>query len=84
MKRFTAILLTGMMIFYPPSCGKKHRIHQQSLQQRHRLQRRSRCLQETEAVTEVVTEAAKDTQQTEAQQEEQTAEQPDEEQNNSR
>ena len=31
-------------LLYTSHAAKKHRIHQQSLQQRHRLQRRSRCL----------------------------------------
>lgn len=43
MKRLTAILLTGMMIFTLASCGKKAQDTPTELQQRHRLQRRLRC-----------------------------------------
>lgn len=37
MKRLTAILLTGMMIFTLASCGKKAQDTPTGLQQRHRL-----------------------------------------------
>lgn len=83
MKRFTAILLTGMMIFTLASCGKKAQDTPTEPATETQAAEKVEMPTETEAVTEVVTEAAKDTQQTEAQQEEQTAEQQDEEQNNS-
>ena len=83
MKRFTAILLTGMMIFTLASCGKKAQDTPTEPATETQAAEKVEMPTETEAVTEVVTEAAKETQQTEAQQEEQTAEQPDEEQNNS-
>ena len=88
MKRFTAILLTGMMIFTLASCGKKAQDTPTEPATETQAAEKVEMPTETEAVTEVVTEAAKETQQTEtkqteAQQEEQTAEQQDEEQNNS-
>ena len=89
MKRFTAILFTGMMIFTLASCGKKAQDTPTEPATETQVATETQAAEkvemptETEAVTEVVTEAAKETQQTEAQQEEQTAEQPDEEQNNS-
>ena len=83
MKRFTAILLTGMMIFTLASCGKKAQDTPTEPATETQAAEKVEMPTETEAVTEVVTEAAKDTQQTEAQQEEQTAEQQDEEKNNS-
>jgi N-acetylmuramoyl-L-alanine amidase len=88
MKRFTAILFTGMMIFTLASCGKKAQDTPTEPATETQAAEKVEMPTETEAVTEVVTEVAKDTQQTEtqqteAQQEEQTAEQPDEEQNNS-
>ena len=83
MKRFTAILLTGMMIFTLASCGKKAQDTPTEPATETQAAEKVEMPTETEAVTEVVTEATKETQQTEAQQEEQTAEQPDEEQNNS-
>ena len=83
MKRFTAILLTGMMIFTLASCGKKAQDTPTEPATETQAAEKVEMPTETEAVTEVVTETAKETQQTEAQQEEQTAEQPDEEQNNS-
>lgn len=88
MKRFTAILLTGMMIFTLASCGKKAQDTSTEPAIETQAAEKVEMPTETEAVTEVVTEAAKETQQTEtkqteAQQEEQTAEQQDEEQNNS-
>lgn len=83
MKRFTAILLTGMMIFTLASCGKKAQDTPTEPATETQAAEKVEMPTETEAVTEVVTEAAKETQQTEAQQEEQTSEQPDEEQNNS-
>lgn len=88
MKRFTAILLTGMMIFTLASCGKKAQDTPTEPETETQAVEKVEMPTETETVTEVGTEAAKDTQQTEAQQteaqqEEQTAEQPDEEQNNS-
>ena len=83
MKRFTAILLTGMMIFTLASCGKKAQDTPTEPATETQAAEKVEMPTETEAVTEVVTEAAKDTQQTEAQQEEQTAEQQDEEQINS-
>ena len=78
MKRFTAILLTGMMIFTLASCGKKAQDTSTEPAIETQAAEKVEMPTETEAVTEVVTEAAKETQQTE-----QTAEQPDEEQNNS-
>ena len=83
MKRFTAILLTGMMIFTLASCGKKAQDTPTEPATETQAAEKVEMPTETEAVTEVVTEDVKDTQQTEAQQEEQTAEQQDEEQNNS-
>ena len=88
MKRFTAILLTGMMIFTLASCGKKAQDTPTEPATETQTAQKVEMPTETETVTEVGTEAAKATQQTEAQQteaqkEEQTAEQPDEEQNNS-
>ena len=87
MKRFTAILLTGMMIFTLASCGKTAQDTPTAPATETQAAEKVEMPTETEAVTEVGTEAAKDTQQTEAQQEEQqeeqTAEQQDEEQNNS-
>lgn len=83
MKRFTAILLTGMMIFTLASCGKKAQDTPTEPATETQAAEKVEMPTETEAVTEVVTEATKETQQTEAQQEEQTAEQQDEEQNNS-
>lgn len=80
MKRFTAILLTGMMIFTLASCGKKAQDTPTKPETETQAVEKVEMPTETEAVTEVVTESVKDTQQTEAQQEEQTAEQPDEEQ----
>ena len=80
MKRFTAILLTGMMIFTLASCGKKAQDTSTEPAIETQAAEKVEMPTETEAVTEVVTEAAKETQQTEtkqteAQQEEQTAEQ---------
>ena len=88
MKRFTAILFTGMMIFTLASCGKKAQDTPTEPVTETQAAEKVEMPTETQAVTEVVTEAVKDTQQTEtqqteAQQEEQTAEQPDEEQNDS-
>ena len=76
MKRFTAILLTGMMIFTLASCGKKAQDTSTEPAIETQAAEKVEMPTETEAVTEVVTEAAKETQQTEtkqteAQQEEQ-------------
>lgn len=73
MKRFTAILLTGMMIFTLASCGKKAQDTPTEPATETQAAEKVEMPTETEAVTEVVTEAAKDTQQTEAQQEEHSA-----------
>ena len=68
MKRFTAILLTGMMIFTLASCGKKAQDTPTEPATETQAAQKVEMLTETEAVTEVVTEAAKETQQTETQQ----------------
>ena len=79
MKRITAILLTGMMIFTLTSCGKKA----QDTQKEPATETQAvETDTETEAVTEVETEAVESTQQTETQQEEPVEEQPEETQNN--
>ena len=84
MKRFTAILLTGMMIFTLASCGKK--AQDTPTEPATETQAVEKVEMPTE--TEAVTEAAKETQQTETQQietqqEEHNAGQPNEEQSNS-
>lgn len=84
MKRFTAILLTGMMIFTLASCGKKAQDTPTEPATETQAVEKVEMPTETEAVTEAAKETQQtETQQTEAQQEEQTAEQPDEEQDNS-
>ena len=67
MKRFTAILLTGMMIFTLASCGKKAQDTPTEPATETQAAEKVEMPTETEAVTEVVTEAAKETQQTEQQ-----------------
>ena len=83
MKRFTAILLTGMMIFTLASCGKKAQDTPTEPATETQAAEKVEMPTETEAVTEVVTEAATETQQAETQQEEQNTGLPNEEQNNS-
>ena len=83
MKRLTAILLTGMMIFTLASCGKKAQDTPTEPATETQAVEKVEMPTETEAVTDVVTEAAEDTQQTETQQEEPADGQVDEEQNNS-
>ena len=63
MKRFTAILLTGMMIFTLASCGKKAQDTPTEPATETQAAEKVEMPTETEAVTEVVTEAVKDTQQ---------------------
>ena len=61
MKRFTAILLTGMMIFTLASCGKKAQDTSTEPAIETQAAEKVEMPTETEAVTEVVTEAAKET-----------------------
>ena len=62
MKRFTAILLTGMMIFTLASCGKKAQDTPTEPATETQAAEKVEMPTETEAVTEVVTEAVKETQ----------------------
>ena len=59
MKRFTAILLTGMMIFTLASCGKKAQDTPTEPATETQAAEKVEMPTETEAVTEVVTEGRK-------------------------